>query len=86
MFPDTCWYGYFFLFWYLELVPKICLHFSVTFSVRGSTVIVASDVVKHIVTHMPITRQWLGKYTPELTLSIIEGYPLLGNGPTNRHS
>jgi hypothetical protein len=30
IFPDTYWYGYFFLFWYVELVPKVCLHLSVT--------------------------------------------------------
>jgi hypothetical protein len=35
MFPDTCWYGqifllYFFFFWYVELVPRACLHLSVT--------------------------------------------------------
>jgi hypothetical protein len=30
MFPDTCLYGRFFLFSYVELVPKICPHLSVT--------------------------------------------------------
>jgi hypothetical protein len=28
MFQDTCWYGYSFLFWYVELIPKICPHVS----------------------------------------------------------
>jgi hypothetical protein len=56
-----------FFFWYLEVVPKICLHLSVTFSISGSTVIVASDVVKHIETHMPIAKQWLGKHIHEVT-------------------
>jgi hypothetical protein len=35
---------------------------------------------------MPVVRQWLGKHIPEVTLSIIEGNPLLGNGPINTHS
>jgi hypothetical protein len=38
------------------------------------------------VTHMNIARQRLGKHIPEVTLSIIEGHPLLGNGPINRNS
>jgi hypothetical protein len=29
MFPDTCSRGHFFLFWYVELVPRVCLHISV---------------------------------------------------------
>jgi hypothetical protein len=33
MFPDTWWYGHFFLVWYVELVPKICPRLSVTLSV-----------------------------------------------------
>jgi hypothetical protein len=33
MFPDTCRYGYFFLFWYVELRPKFCPHLSVTFCI-----------------------------------------------------
>jgi hypothetical protein len=41
---------------------------------------------KHnIVTHMPIARQRFGKHIPEITLSTIEGYILLGNGPINTH-
>jgi hypothetical protein len=35
---------------------------------------------------MPIARQRLGKHIPEVTLSTIEGYPLLGNGQINTHS
>jgi hypothetical protein len=23
LFPDACWYGHFFLFWYLEVMPKV---------------------------------------------------------------
>jgi hypothetical protein len=30
MFPDTCLYGHFFWFWYVELVPKVCPHLSLT--------------------------------------------------------
>jgi hypothetical protein len=30
MFPDTCLYERFFLFWYVELVSEVCLHFLVT--------------------------------------------------------
>jgi hypothetical protein len=32
MFPDTCRYGHFF-FWYVELVPNIFSHLSVTFCI-----------------------------------------------------
>jgi hypothetical protein len=32
---------------------------------------------------MSIARQRLGKHIPEFTLSKIEEYPLLGNGPIN---
>jgi hypothetical protein len=39
-----------------------------------------------IVTHMPFGRQRLGKHIPKITLSTIEGHPLLGNGPINMHS
>jgi hypothetical protein len=30
MFPNACSYGNFFLFWYMELVSKVCLHLLVT--------------------------------------------------------
>jgi hypothetical protein len=39
----------------------------------------------HIVTHMPIARQRLHSI-PEVTISTIEGQPLLGNGSINTHS
>jgi hypothetical protein len=29
MFPDIHWYGHFFLFWYVELMPRVCQHLSV---------------------------------------------------------
>jgi hypothetical protein len=35
----------------------------------------------YIVAHMTIARQRLGKLTPEVTLSTIEGHQLLRNGP-----
>jgi hypothetical protein len=41
---------------------------------------------QHIVTYMTIVRQRLGKHFPQVTLSTIEGQPLLGNGPINTHS
>jgi hypothetical protein len=44
------------------------------------------SVVVNIVTHMTIARQQLGKHIPEVTLSTIEGYALLGNGPINTYS
>jgi hypothetical protein len=31
MSAGTCWYGHFFSFWYMERVPRVCLHLSVTF-------------------------------------------------------
>jgi hypothetical protein len=40
----------------------------------------------HIVKHMPIAKQRLGEHIPEVTLSKIEGYPLLDNGPIITHS
>jgi hypothetical protein len=43
------------------------------------------DLVESVVTHMLIARQRLGKHIPEVTLSTIEGHPLLGNGPINTH-
>jgi hypothetical protein len=36
-----------------------------------------------IVTHMTIVRKRLRKHIPEVTLSIIEGHPLPGNGSIN---
>jgi hypothetical protein len=39
-----------------------------------------------ILTHIPNTRQRLGKHIPEVTLSTIEREPFLGNGPINTHS
>jgi hypothetical protein len=39
--------------------------------------------LEDIVTHMTIARQRLGKDIPEVTLSIIEVHPLLGNEPIN---
>jgi hypothetical protein len=36
--------------------------------------------------HMAIARQRLGKHIPEITLSTIGGYPLLGNETINTHS
>jgi hypothetical protein len=38
-----------------------------------------------IVTHMPIDGKRLDKYIPKVTLSNLEGHPLLGNGPINAH-
>jgi hypothetical protein len=35
---------------------------------------------------MTIAGQRLGKHSPGVTLSTIEGHPLLGNGPINTHS
>jgi hypothetical protein len=29
MFPDTCWYGHYSLFLYMELVPEVCPRLSV---------------------------------------------------------
>jgi hypothetical protein len=40
----------------------------------------------HNVMHMTSDRQRLGKNIPEVTLSTIEGHPLLGNEPINTHS
>jgi hypothetical protein len=34
--------------------------------------------------HMTIARQRLGKNIPEVKLSTVEGYPLLGNEPINK--
>jgi hypothetical protein len=53
-----------------------------------SFAVVASvlDKRQHIVTYMPIARQRFGKHIPEVTLSTIEGHPLLGNEPLNTHS
>jgi hypothetical protein len=39
MFPGTYCYGHFFLFWYVELVSKVCLHLSVTLRIFTSGVI-----------------------------------------------
>jgi hypothetical protein len=41
---------------------------------------------EYIVKRMSIARQRLSKHIPEVTLSTVEGYPLLGNGPINMHS
>jgi hypothetical protein len=41
---------------------------------------------QNILTYMTIARQRLGKNVPEVTLSTIEGHPLLGNEPINTHS
>jgi hypothetical protein len=41
---------------------------------------------EHIVMYMPIARQRLGKHIPEVILSTIDGYLLLGKGPINTHS
>jgi hypothetical protein len=38
---------------------------------------------QNIVTHMTIARQLLGKNIPEVSLSTMERYPLLGNKPMN---
>jgi hypothetical protein len=40
----------------------------------------------NIVTHMTIAGQRLGTRIPEVTLSTIEGYPVLGNGAINTNS
>jgi hypothetical protein len=40
---------------------------------------------KNIMTHMTIDRQRLRKTIPEVTLSTMEGFPLLGNRPLNTH-
>jgi hypothetical protein len=47
------------------------------------------NVIKNIVTYRPTAKQRLdehvlGKHNPEVTLSIIEGHPVLGNGAVNR--
>jgi hypothetical protein len=36
MFPDTCWYQHFFPSWYVELVPKVRQHLSVTLCMSGT--------------------------------------------------
>jgi hypothetical protein len=40
----------------------------------------------YIVTHTPDTGQRLGKHIPGVTLSTLEEFPLLSNGPINTHS
>jgi hypothetical protein len=40
----------------------------------------------NIVMGMSIARQRLRKHIPKVTLSKVEGYLLLGNGPTNMNS
>jgi hypothetical protein len=37
MFQDTCWYAEFFLFWYVELMPKVCSHVSLTLCIIFGT-------------------------------------------------
>jgi hypothetical protein len=45
MFPDTCSYGYFFLFWYVKLEPKIMsTHFSYTLYTHTTMKSIYSDI------------------------------------------
>jgi hypothetical protein len=39
----------------------------------------------HIVKYIHITRQWFGKHIPEVTLSTIEGHPLVDNESIDTH-
>jgi hypothetical protein len=49
-------------------------------------IIIKSRAKENTVTHMTIAGERLSKRIPEITLSTIEGYPLLRNGPINTHS
>jgi hypothetical protein len=80
MFLDTCRYGQFFLFWYVELVLAVCPHLSVTLCICFFVFVVPSPKfyiqVNPIQIHFDLCScLWLSSFALNLHQSLLSSSP-----------